>query len=160
MGFRTTTYVLVFEDERYEGLEVKARGASIGQMTQLLDLASLAGMKTMAKDDLEKLDILFRIFAGCPVGCTWPHDDQGGNCYVSKIKSWNLEDEDAGCVVSVPPNYAGFMEQDINLQMAVVFAWMNGVIGNPGELGKGSTGGGALAEASIPMEILSPALAS
>jgi len=155
VGFRAVTYLLVFDDPQYEGLEIRARGASIGQMAQLMDLATLAETKSMTKEEFARLEILFRIFAGCPAACDWPHEDQGGNHYVSKIKSWNLEDEQDGCVVEVPADYAGFMEQDINFQMAVVFAWMDAVVGTPGDLGKDSTDGGASVEESIPMETLS-----
>jgi len=158
MGYKRPVYLLHFEDEQFEGLEIRCRGASIGQVAGLMDLASLAGKEDdFSKEDLESLELLWRVFAGCPVDCNWPHEDQGGNCYVSKIKEWNLEDEDD---VLVPADYAGFMAQDLAFQMAVAFSWLDGVLGTPGELGKGLTSGGPSPEVSIPMEALSPALVS
>jgi hypothetical protein len=152
MGYKRPTYVLIFDDPQYEGLEIRTRGASIGQVTELMDLMRLADLKDVSKQDLAELEKLWRMFAGCPDVCTWPHEDQGGNHYVSKIKEWNLEDEDD---VPVPPTYAGFMDQDLNFQMAVAFAWLDAAIGTPGELGKDSSSGGQSPEVSIPMEVLS-----
>lgn len=161
MGYvRNKTYVLAFTDEEFEGLEVHAKGASIGQVLGLLDLLKLADIDDITKvteQDRRDLDRLFRVFAGCPKLCDWLHEDQGGNHYVSKIKSWNLQDGDAGCVVDIPPTYEGLMEQDMQFQLALVFAWLDGVVGTPGELGKDSTDGGHSAEASIPMAPLSSA---
>lgn len=154
-GYKRPVYVLEFDDPQFEGLEIRCRGASIGQVGQLMGLMALAGSTNLSKEDLDSLELLWRVFAGCPEECPWPHEEQGGNHFVSKIKSWNLEDEDGeGCTVEVPATYAGFMEQDLNFQMAVAFAWLDGVLGTPGELGKGSSSGAPSVEASLPMEPL------
>ena len=158
MGYiRNKTYILTFpdDDDEFAGLEVQAKGASVGQVLGLLDLTRLAGMKDVTLEDRRELERLFRLFCGCPAGCDWTHEDQGGNHYVSKIKSWNLQDEDAGCLVDVPPDYTGFMAQDMEFQMALVFAWLDAIVGTPGELGKASNDGGPFPEGSIPMATLS-----
>ena len=161
MGYvRNKTYVLVFpaDDEEYAGLEVRTKGASVGQVLGLLDLVRLADVKDLTQitpEDRRELERLFRLFCGCPAGCDWAHEDQGGSHYVTKIRSWNLQDEDAGCVVDVPADYTGFMAQDMEFQMALVFAWLDAVVGTPGELGKASTDGGQFPEGSIPMATLS-----
>jgi hypothetical protein len=152
---RTKTYVLTFADEQFAGLEVRARGASIQHVIGLVGLMDLAGLKDITKitpQDRRELDRLFRIFVGCPKACDWAHEDQGGNHYVSKIKSWNLEDEDD---IAVPATYEGYVELDMEFQMALVFTWLEAVVGvGGGDLGKDSPGGGLPPGDSIPMETL------
>lgn len=155
MGYRRDkTYVLTFADVQFEGLEIRARGASIGQVIGLIDLVDLAerDMAKISREDRRELDRLFRLFAGCPKACDWDHAEQGGNHYVSKIKSWNLEDSDG---IPAPATYEGYMSEDMEFQLAVVFAWMDAVVGSGGgDLGKGSNSGGLPEEGSIPMETL------
>jgi hypothetical protein len=152
---RTKAYVLTFADEEFAGLEVRARGASIQQVVGLVDLMSLAGLDNITKitpEDRRELDRLFRIFVGCPKACDWVHEDQGGNHYVSKITSWNLEDEND---IPVPAVYEGYVGLDMEFQMALVFTWLEAVVGaGGGDLGKDSPGGGLPPAGSIPMETL------
>ena len=155
MGYRRDkTYVLAFADEEFAGLEVRARGASINQVMGLMDLVRLSDLKdvtTITAEDRRELDRLFRLFVGCPKACDWEHEDQGGNHYVSKIRSWNLEDEG----VPVTPDYAGYMGMDMEFQMALVFGWLEAVVGTGGgDLGKDSDSGGPPGAGSIPMDAL------
>lgn len=156
MGFKRGTYLLTFEDPRLEGLEIRARGASVAEISNVMDLAYLAG-KNVSKEDLAELDILFRLFAGCPSLCDWQHEDRAGRHYVSKILSWNLEDDDDTPVL---PSYEQLVSEEIAFQVGVVMSWLEAVIGTPGETGKGSSSGGPSVEELIPMETLSPALLS
>jgi hypothetical protein len=156
MGFKRGTYLLTFDDPRLEGLEIRARGASVAEVATVMGLAYLAG-KDVTKEDMAELDILFRLFAGCPQLCTWAHEDRAGQHYVSKIISWNLEDDDD---TPVAPSYEQLVSEEMAFQVSTVMNWLDAVLGTPGELGKDSSSGGPLAEESIPMETLSLAQVS
>jgi hypothetical protein len=139
---RRTTYTLVFEDEEYEGLEVKVTSISLGAMVELRGLATL-------KDKIDRKEIsgeeaisaslkMFRTFADALV-------------------SWNLEHEDG---TPVPATLDGVQTQDLDFIMVVIGAWTSAVAAVPGPLGAPSSSGEPSLAASIPMEISSPSLAS
>lgn len=155
MGYeRGTTFVLTFEDPSFEGLEVRARGISTGHLFRILDLVEMLEEKNLSPAQIKQLDTLFRVFAGCPAGCTAAHEDQGGNHYARKLKSWNLTEDGE----PVPATYEGLMSQDFEFTQTLVEAWLDGMVGTPGPLDESSTDGGQFQEESIPMEILSVAL--
>lgn len=156
MGFKRGTYLLTFDDPRLEGLEIRARGASVAEVTTVMGLAYLAD-KDVTREDMAELDILFRLFAGCPQLCTWEHEDRAGQHYASKIISWNLEDDDD---TPVTPSYEQLVSEEMAFQVSTVMTWLDAVIGTPGELGKDLSSGGPSAEESIPMEMLSLAQVS
>lgn len=161
MGFkRNKTFVLVFEDEDLAGLEVKARGATVAGMLGAVELLAtfegsgkLAG--GMSAKDLAHFDRLFRTMAGCPAECLDQHDElpPGQDHYLNRLVSWNLEDEDDQ---PVPADYYGLMSQDADFAMTLVMAWMDGVLGTPGPLGRNSNDGMPPEGVSIPMETLPP----
>lgn len=159
MGFkRNKTFVLVFEDEALAGLEVRARGATVAGMLGAVELLSVFEGKSasgMSAKDLVHFDRLFRTMAGCPAECLDQHDElpPGQEHYLNRIVSWNLEDENDQ---PVPADYFGLMSQDADFAMALVMAWMDGVLGTPGPLGRNSNDGMPPEGVSIPMETLSP----
>lgn len=159
MGFkRNKTFVLVFEDEDLAGLEVKARGATVAGMLGAVELLSVFEGKSasnLGAKDMAHLDRLFRTMAGCPAECLDQHDElpPGQDHYLNRIVSWNLEDEDDQ---PVPADYYGLMSQDADFAMTLVMAWMDGVLGTPGPLGRNSNDGMPPEGVSIPMETLPP----
>jgi hypothetical protein len=130
-------YVLQFEDEELAGLEVKAKGASTGQLMHLMNLSAL-GTRGFKVEDVKEVDGLFELFA-------------------SKVTEWNLEDEDG---IPVPTTVEGLKGQDLDFVLDLVFAWLDAVIGVPAPLGQSSGDGQQSPEESIPMETLLPSLAS
>lgn len=139
MGYRrpSKTYVLQFEDDQLAGLEVKARGASTGQLMKLMDLTELS-TRGFRKEDIKEVDKLFELFA-------------------SKITEWNLEDEDGN---PLPVSYDSLMDQDMDFTLDLVFAWVHAVVGISGPLEQNSGDGEPFPEASIPMESQSLSLVS
>ena len=148
MGFRKQekVYVLQFDGE-LEGLEVRMRGASAGE------LLKLEGMKYNTP---EKLHEVFTFFG-------------------SKIISWNLEEED-GTPITFDPQKVDVEEdglsvkrletvdeakarvleaQDIDFVFDVMSAWKNALTGVSDPLERSSHDGERFPEESIPMETLS-----
>lgn len=151
-------YVLKFED--MEGLEVRARGSSVGELMDLMALARLGGGHKFTAEDVKDIDGLFGLFA-------------------SKLISWNLETEDGapitfdpemvtlygsdGSVISRLETDAEaktrvFRAQDMDFAMDLVLAWVDAVIGVPAPLEQKSDDGAPWEAGSIPMEVLSPSL--
>jgi hypothetical protein len=147
MGFRKQekVYVLQFDGE-LEGLEVRMRGASAGE------LIKIDGMKYNA----EALNDLF-LFAG------------------SKLISWNLEEED-GTPITFEPQKVDVEEdgvsttrletdgeakarvlfaQDLDFILDILTAWKNAIMGVSDPLERNSRDGERFPEESIPMETLS-----
>lgn len=158
MGYkRTKTYTLTFEDEDLAGLEIKARGASIGVMMYASTLAEVLDQLDAAPnaEERRKIEELIRIFAGCPNGCDWDHSDalgEAGQHFTSRIKEWNFEDEDGAPLSST---YRNFASQDMDLTMAVIMAWINGVSGSGSAPLDESANDGGLSEVElIPMDEL------
>lgn len=125
----------------------------------MMDLARLGEDRRMTADAIKDVSGMFRTFAG-------------------KIESWNLEDENGNPVslepieVPVPDSrdlsatrretpaeakYRVLMEQDMDMVMSLVLAWLDGMVGTPGPLGGTSNAGGQSEEVSIPMDALSSA---
>jgi hypothetical protein len=114
-----------------DGLEVKAHGTSIGQVKKFLTFGEDASTgQTME---------LFDAFA-------------------KALISWNLEDDDGVPVPATAKGIDGF--PDSRLMSTIVNTWMDAVSGVDDELGKDSSSGKPSLEESIPMEPLSPSLAS
>jgi hypothetical protein len=159
MGYkRTKTYELTFESEDLAGLEIKARGASIGVMMYASSLAEVLDKLDAAPnaDERRKVEELIRIFAGCPDGCDWDHTEalgEPGQHFTSRIREWNFED-DGGAPLT--PSYREFAAQDMDLTMPVILSWISGVSGSgSGPLGESASDGGPSEVESIPMEELS-----
>lgn len=170
MGYRRKrkVYVLKFEDPELAELEVRAGGASVEQLMDLMDLARFgAGGAKFGIEDMKEIKGLFDLFA-------------------SKLISWNLETED-GTPVTFDPQMIEvaspvqgspaeeyptikrletdteaktrvLRDQDMDLAMDLVMAWVGAVIGVSDPLEQRSTGGAPYPVESIPMETLSASL--
>lgn len=145
MGYtRTKTVKLTWADGELAGLEVRARRVSIAKFLDLgpvLDGIDADGMEGLA--GVRDLALEF------------------GKILVS----WNLEDEvedDEGnvSVVPVPCTPTEFLNQDIALVKAIIDAWAEHIAGVAAPLGEPSSSGDQSLEESLPMEVLSPSLAS
>lgn len=116
-------YKLAFEgSDEFDGLEVTARGMSVGQY---LEVTSLAGSK-----DTESVERLLRRFSDALV-------------------SWNLRDEDGS---DIPMSYEGVGSCDIDFIMKIIAAWMTAIAGVSKELGKDLSSTGTSLELQLPME--------
>lgn len=124
------TYNLQFDDGRLEGLEVTLRSLPIGV---LFELDELAGNNTR-----ESIDRLFGIVADA-------------------LQSWNVVDDDEQ---PVPATKAGLYTQEPELVHEIVDAWRDAMSGVPDPLPETSGDGETSLEESMPMESMSPSLAS
>jgi hypothetical protein len=139
MGYKRKrkTYVLSFDDPELAGLEVRARGASIGKLFGLMDLMRFADRRGDLKpEDVQEMDQLFRLFA-------------------DRLESWNLEEEDG---TPIEPTYENLMDQEINFVLPLVLAWADALVGTGGPLDESLPAGQQPEVASIPMEPLSASL--
>jgi hypothetical protein len=146
---KATIYRLIFEDEDLDGLEVRVRGMTTGQLLDLTRAASsLVGkvggqvrVEDLAPSDMDSMDLLFSSLADALV-------------------EWNLEEEVDGAVLPVPATLAGIRSQESAFVFRLVSEWMEAAGGTPGPLGGRSTSGGTFPEVSLPMEPLSAGLPS
>lgn len=141
MGFtpKRTQYRLKFDKTTdLDGLEITTRSVSVGQLMDLQRFGSeLAGAEDddFAPEAIEKMvDLL-----------------------ASGIVEWNVEDEEGR---PVEPTTANLLAQDLPFIYAVLTAWSQAMSGISESLGKDSTSGESFPEESLPMETLSPSLAS
>ncbi|MGP3917689.1 hypothetical protein [Nonomuraea sp. 10N515B] len=138
---RARTVKLTWADGELQGLEIRARRVSI---EQFFDLAPLIDGKFDVFDpqDREALRDLFMQFG-------------------KVLVSWNLEDEDEdGTSTPIPCTAEEFMRQDPAFVREVLNAWAEAVSGVSAPLEQPSPGGEPFPEGSLPMEVLSPSLAS
>lgn len=136
MGFkpREKTYKLVWpDDSELHGLEVRTKGASLGDLLNLVRLAQNA-----ARGVLDDVPELFERFADV-------------------LLSWNLEDKDDQ---PVPATVQGLHSQDFGLVQKIIEAWMSNVAGVDPSLGKDSNSGAISPVLSLPMELPSTSRAS
>jgi len=134
VGFQSKkkAFRLKFADPEMAGLEVTARSLTTGQFLDLQ--ASMAD-----KADEGSVRRMIELLA-------------------SRLESWNLEDEETG--MPVPATLDGILAQELDFTMAIINAWSEAVAGVSAPLAGGSNSGGTSPELSIPMEALSPSLAS
>jgi len=133
MGYRhqiPRVNVAFEEGHDYHGCEVTLRKLKLGEYLDLVGINPESGVSNVG-DQLQKM--------------------------ADKLITWNLEDE-AG--LPVPTTREAVLEQDKDLMLAVLGAWLDGVNGVSAPLEQPSTGGEPSPAASIPMEPLSPSLAS
>jgi hypothetical protein len=130
MGFTPdeTHYKLVFDDDRYDGLEVTIRECSVGELTELAELAAAAQQAS----DLNKVKTVGRLF------------DLLGESLIS----WNIEDRNHN---SVPATSEGVRTQTLKTVLLIVKAWMAAVAEVDIPLPEGSSDGENSLELSIPM---------
>lgn len=132
MGFKVgKIYKLSFEDERFEGLEVRVKSMQLGQFIKLASLIDEGGF---TGDTAEEI---FERFS-------------------KVLVSWNAEDDEG----PLPITAEGLLRLDLVEARAIVEGWRDAVTGVTGPLDKSSTSGEQYPEGSIPMEILSENQAS
>lgn len=140
MGFKAPkkVYRLVFaEGDDLHGLEVRAVAPAFGEFLDIAKLGDLANTDLKA-EDIDKVRPMFDMFLGC-------------------VRSWNLEDDDDR---PLPVDYASLLTLDLPVIMRLVDAWMRAVATVDTPLAKPSGDGATFPEAVLPMEPLSPSLAS
>lgn len=135
MGYRREPkiYKLVFADPDMEGLIVRAKSTSVRQFLEIQAMADAT-----EADGAKGMKTLFAAFAGVLV-------------------SWNLEDENGQ---ELPTTAETLLDQEFGFVMQIVMAWIEAIADVGEKLGKASTPGSPLLEASLPMEPLSISLAS
>lgn len=141
MGFKAPKqiYRLVFPDgDDLAGLEVRAAAPALGDFLEIAKLGELAKVTEIKPEDFEKIQPIFDLF-------------------VSLVRSWNLEDDDD---LPLPITFASLKTLDMPVIMRIIDAWMRAVATVPAPLAKPSGDGDTFPEGSIPMETLSPSLAS
>lgn len=127
MGYRPKQkiYTLEFEDEEYEGLEVRIRGLNTGQVMDI-EAARADGGDTAIVAMLQLM--------------------------ADRLINWNVEDEDGN---PVPTTFDGVRSLDVDFNWAIIDAWQNAVAGVRAPLDEPSTSTEPSLVASIPTETLS-----
>ena len=135
MGYRKQkkVYHLIFEDDEFEGLEVRTHAPPFGFLEEVTQLAAFAGKTVFTADDMEQVQAFFGAFS-------------------KHLISWNLEDDDG---TPVPATLEGLRAQELPFVMAIIQAWV-GIGKVSGPLVQPSSGGRPSLEGSLPMEALSP----
>lgn len=123
-------YKLIFTEGDYEGLEVTMRSVSIGEMRSLRGSGEQSG-----QDGLEQLLSLV----------------------ASHMVDWNREDEDGQ---ALPATAASLEDEEAGLIHIIIGKWTEAIAGVPAPLEQPSDSGDSAQVESIPMEALSPSLAS
>lgn len=140
MGYkRKKTFKLTWADGEFEGLEVRVRSMSVERFLELGPLLEALDMDGLGTKEMGELRELFREFS-------------------TVLVDWNLEDEDTD--EPVPCTAEAFLGQDIRFVNEVISRWAEHIAGVSGPLERPSPSGEPSPEASIPMEPLSPSLAS
>lgn len=141
MGFtpKRKQYRLVFEDPDMAGLVVVATAPSMGMFADLVALGDIDMTDEVAiKSRIKDVNRIFDHFA-------------------ESLVSWNLETDDKH---PIPATREGLDTQEIPFVMDVIKAWTKATASVSVPLPEGSSYGGLAPVASIPMETLSPSLAS
>jgi hypothetical protein len=139
MGYRPEpkVYRITLADGEHAGLSMRVRSVPVGRFLDLTRMADRAtGSPREAMTDMEGL------FAG----------------FAEALIEWNLEDPDTGD--PVPPDLAGLSVLDFDLGMLLIGEWLTAIGGVAAPLGAPRPSGATMPEESIPMEPLSPSLAS
>lgn len=145
MGFKPQRriYVLEFEKEELNGLEVRARSVPLGQYLDIVEIAEVAGPDGV--DNLTPEQTMKMVGA---VGNLL-------ESFADVLVSWNVEDEDGA---PVPANLDGLRSQEFPFVMEIIQAWVGAVAGASDPLGPESSGGAPSVVASIPMETFAESL--
>ncbi|MEU6785908.1 hypothetical protein ABZ912_42535 [Nonomuraea angiospora] len=136
---RKKTFLLKWDDGEFEGLEVRVRSISVRRFLQLGPLLEASFSDGFSEKDIAEMEALFREFS-------------------QTLVSWNLADEDTD--EPVPCTFDAFMDQDIAFVKEIISSWAEHIAGVAAPLEQPSPGGEPFPEESLPMETLSPSLAS
>lgn len=130
MGYKATKkFLLKFPEGQYEGLEVHVRSVPFGQFFELDRLSKAAGQAR----DLDSVNQLLGKLA-------------------EHITGWNLEDEDDQ---PIPVSVDALKDLDVDLVLAIIAAWLEGMVGVSAPLDKKSPAGSAPGDLeSLPRESL------
>lgn len=148
MGFtpKRTVYTLDFTDTELDGLVVKARSVSVGDLLEFTAMADLAerltgGEEAQAADGKEVMRVV---------------GDLLGN-FADVLREWNLVDEDGN---AVPRTVEGLRSLEFRHAMLIITTWTRAASDVPVPLSSGSSGGAPPLELSIPMDASSASQAS
>lgn len=132
MGYvrKTPVIKLMFDDEEYEGLEIRMESMPLGEFLEIDKLSQDDGHDAFRKM-IEQL--------------------------ASHLRDWNLEEENG---TPVPANLEGLKKQDLVFVRAIVNGYRGALFGVGNPLPQKSSNGDQSQEALIPMETLSPSQAS
>ncbi len=150
MGFTTKRKVYVLD---FAGLEVRARSTTLGRMLDMGDMVDAAG------DDLD-VDALAAMPAAAQkklVGERMAGMRRIIDDFAAVLVSWNLEDDDGR---PIPATTEGLRTLDPGELMTIIRTWQRVVADAPAPLPGPSSSGAPSLEGSLPMEALSPSLAS
>lgn len=146
MGYkRAKTIKLTWKDGEFEGLEVRVRRVSIAKFLELAPLLE-ADLGNFSAEDIEAMRDMFLEFG-------------------TLLVSWNLEEEvtdEEGVTtdVPVPCTPEAFIQQDLPLAQEIITQLSGSIAGVSAPLEQPSPSGEQSLAESLPMEVLSPSLAS
>lgn len=131
MGYvpKRKIYTLDFAGTDFDGLEVRVRGLTTGELLDAMEKQGEAAADADSQAFRELLDLM-----------------------ADRIVSWNVETEDGQ---PVPASLDALKAQDPDFNLAIVNAWTTAISGVPAPLDGDSPSGDPSLEASIPMETLS-----
>jgi hypothetical protein len=117
--------MLDFAETEWDGLQVRVRGLTTGEYLQIV---ALSGATSEGDKETE---LMLRMLA-------------------SHIVSWNLEDNGE----PVGTSFEDIKDNDFQMNMAIVNAWVTALSSVPDDVAKKSTPGSDSLVASIPTEML------
>jgi hypothetical protein len=145
-GFKPkrTLYKLDFSDTELAGLEITARGASMGELIEVLEGADRIGeLQELdgAQDAAKIADQLRELVAP----------------FARKLTGWNLLDDDDN---PVPASVDGLLTQELDFVVAVITAYGQAMTQAPPPLRAGSASGATSPEVPAAMAAMSASLGS
>lgn len=134
-----TVYRLEFDDEQHAGMVVRVRAMSMADAMTAFELSWLSIKDGTVDQRQAKVDELHRLF-------------------VTHVVDWNLTEPDG---TPIEPTLEGLRSLEPQFIGLLVGVWQRGRTAVPAPLERPSDGGApSVPEVSIPMEPLSPSLAS
>jgi hypothetical protein len=124
-------FVLEFQGEDYEGLEIRCKGISLREALALTELAQLSSERLPTPDD----EVILR---------------RGLGRFIECVISWNLEDDDGQAIA---PSVDAVLDSGYEWALGVMAAWLEtvGVREPSGPKENPSSSGLQSVEASLPM---------
>lgn len=133
-----TTYVLDFEDEKYQGLEVRMTEMTMGEILDGVDFSWLSNATSLPADEMNsRIASLYGMFT-------------------EHLQGWNAVRKGK----PVPATLDGVRSMGAGFVGPIVKTWIQAVIGVPAPLAAESQNGDQALEESLPMETLQENLAS
>lgn len=128
MGYtrKQRTFVLEFDDEEYEGLEIEMKSLPLGDFIKVSKLMDEEGKSDGQVEDMIKM-------------------------FQKSIIRWNMQEEDG---TPIPVTHEGLMTCDLSFILAAINGWVQGISSVSKSLGKDSNSGGTSPMPQLPMEAL------